>query len=183
MVVVMDNILQDFHHWHIVCYDRFPERKYDMFSQRYITSGYRIFHEGDGTMIYVSEYAWRDLRNFLASKDYNNMDYYKIIYKLRKACYFDGCCSLKLWGLTKDWVRILFNSSRFRELYGKFAPADMDFKYMRNLLDNYVNNRIILAGVQKELIFTFLEKIICPVFMEEESRVCKYYQAAFLLRG
>ena len=111
------------------------------------------------------------------------MDYYKIIYKLRKACYFDGCCSLKLWGLTKDWVRILFNSPRFRELYGKFAPADMDFKYMRNLLDNYVNNRIVLGGAQKEYIFTFLEKIICPIFMEEENRVCKYYQAAFMLRG
>ena len=90
MVVVMDNILQDFHHWGIACYERFPERKYDVFTHRYITSGYRIFHGGDGTMIYVSEYARSDLRNLLTPESYNNMDYYKIIYKLKKACYFDG---------------------------------------------------------------------------------------------
>lgn len=179
----MDNILQDFHHWGIACYERFPERKYDVFTHRYITSGYRIFHGGDGTMIYVSEYARSDLRNLLTPGNYNNMDYYKIIYKLKKACYFDGGNSLRLLGLTKDWVNILFNSPRFRELYGKFAPADMDFNYMRNLLDDYVNKRVVLAGAQKEHIFQFIEKIICPVFMEEESRVCEYYKAAFLQRG
>lgn len=179
----MDDILQDYHGWRVLCYERFSLKRYDFFSQRNITVGYRLFHKHDGAMIYVSEYAWWDMEKLLEPYYFQNLDYYKIIYKLKIACYFEGKSELNVTGVTKDWVKILFDSSRFKEWYKQFAPADMDFNYTRKLFDDYVQKRIVLGEPQKQYIADFLEKVMCPIFLYEERDICRYYKEAFLLRG
>ena len=177
----MNDLLNDYHNWNVLCYEKFFSPKYDMFDKRFITVGYVIFHRFDGTIIYASERSWRDLQNILTSDSYNELDYCKIMYQLKKSYYSAGCFSLKPTGIQKDWVEKLFETPRFQSLYAKHAPSDMDFNSMRNLLDDYSNNRMVLGAVQMRQVFRFLDEVLFQMFVDEEQRKCIFYKATFML--
>lgn len=177
----MNDLLNDYHNWKVLCYEKFFSPKYDMFDNRYITVGYVIFHRVDGTIIYASERSWRDLRNILTIDSYNELDYCKIMYQLKKSYYSAGSFSLKPSGIQKDWVEKLFESSRFQSMYAKYAPADMNFYSMRNLLNDYANNRMVLGAIQMQQVYTFLDEVLFPIFVEEEQRKCIFYKSTFII--
>ena len=177
----MNDLLNDYHNWKVLCYEKFFSPKYDMFDKRNITVGYVICHRFDGTVIYASERSRRDLRNILTSDSFNELDYYKIMYLLKKSYYSAGCFSLKPSGIPKDWVEKLFESSRFQSMYAKYAPADMNFYSARNLLNDFANNRMVLGAIQIQQVYTFLDEILFQIFVEEEQRKCLFYKSSFLL--
>ena len=179
MVVNMDELLQDYQHWGVLAYDKFPSQMYDPFRERYITVGYIVVHQREGTLAYVADDSRRELKNILTSEDYDNLDYFKIIYKLRNSFYSNGYFSLKSTGLPKNWVHTLFNSSFFQQGYAKYALADMDFNYMRDLLDDYVNRRIILGESQKQQVLNFVEEVMFQIFIEREKEKCIFHGIIF----
>lgn len=177
----MTEILQDYHHWSALCYEEFVHPQQDPISKKQIREGFFLVHDdGYGMAIHVDEYEREALHNLLTDVSYESLDYLKIIYMLRKACYINGFFSFKDTELPTNWVRILFNSQQFREMYQKYATNGMNYDNLCDLLDGYVNNRIILSNKSLDEFANFVQQIICKLFVEEEIRKCRYYQSVHI---
>lgn len=87
----MTEILQDYHHWSALCYEEFVHLQQDPISKKQIREGFFLVHDdGYGMAIHVDEYEREALHNLLTDVSYESLDYLKIIYMLRKACYING---------------------------------------------------------------------------------------------
>lgn len=175
----MNDLLNDFHNWDILCYEKYHAPKMDMLEGRKIIIGYVLFHVSDGTVIFAGERSWEKLKQLLTEEAYNNMDFYLCMYLLQKSYYSTGYFSLKAKNIPKQWGRALFNTSRFKQMYFQISPMGLEYNSMRNLLDDYVNERIVLGATQMEKITRFLDEVLFPIFIANEKRKCLFYKQTF----
>lgn len=56
----------------------------------------------------------------------------------------------------------------------------MNYDNLCDLLDGYVNNRIILSNKSLDEFANFVQQIICKLFVEKEIRKCRYYQSVHI---